>query len=67
MNDLNDKKKNENDALALNEADVRILRAVRDVAYGSVEITIHNRRVVQVERREKIRLSNDTEGHPHAR
>ena len=65
MNKITDQKKNE--ALALNEADLRILRAVRDVAYGSVEITIHNRRVVQVERREKIRLSNDTEGHPHAR
>jgi hypothetical protein len=67
MSDLNDKKKNESDALALNEADLRILRAVRDVAYGSVEITIHNRRVVQVERREKIRLPHDSEGHPHAR
>ena len=67
MNDFADKNKNEKDALALNEADLRILRAVRDVAYGSVEITIHNRRVVQVERREKIRLPDDSEGHPHAR
>ena len=33
-----------------------ILRAVRDVRYGSVEITIHDAKVVQVERREKIRF-----------
>jgi hypothetical protein len=34
-----------------------ILRAVREVRYGSVEITIHDSRVVQIERREKVRVS----------
>ena len=48
----------------LNEADRQILRAIREVHYGSVEITLHNGRVVQVERREKIRLPNDTEVKP---
>jgi len=67
MNEITDQKKKETEALALNEADLRILQAVRDVAYGSVEITIHNRRVVQVERREKIRLPHDAERHPHVR
>ncbi|HMP77130.1 MAG TPA: DUF2292 domain-containing protein [Kiritimatiellia bacterium] len=33
-----------------------ILRAVRDVRFGSVEIVIHDSKVVQVERREKIRF-----------
>jgi len=33
-----------------------ILKAVREVRYGSVEIVIHDAKVVQVERREKIRF-----------
>jgi len=46
---------------SITEADRRILAAVREVQYGSVEITVHNGRVVQVERREKIRLNQETE------
>lgn len=38
-----------------------ILRAVREVRYGSVEITIHDAKVVQVERREKIRFQDQKE------
>ena len=38
-----------------------ILRAVRNVRYGSVEITIHDAKVVQVERREKIRFQEQRE------
>jgi hypothetical protein len=37
----------------------QILRAIRDVRYGSVEIIIHDAKVVQIERKEKIRLGND--------
>ncbi|HTW88748.1 MAG TPA: YezD family protein [Candidatus Binataceae bacterium] len=33
-----------------------ILRAVKSVEYGSVEIVIHNSRVVQIERKEKFRF-----------
>ena len=33
-----------------------ILRAVRSLHYGSVEIIIHDSKVVQIERKEKIRL-----------
>lgn len=33
-----------------------ILRAVKDVRFGSVEVVIHDSKVVQVERREKIRF-----------
>lgn len=32
-----------------------ILRAIRAVRFGSVEIVIHDSRVVQIERREKVR------------
>lgn len=34
-----------------------IERAIRSVAYGSVEVTIQNSRVVQIERKEKFRFS----------
>jgi hypothetical protein len=33
-----------------------ILRAVRSVRYGSVEVIIQNSRVVQIERKEKFRF-----------
>jgi hypothetical protein len=38
------------------DVDTRILRAVRSLAYGSVEIVVHDSRVVQIERREKLRF-----------
>jgi hypothetical protein len=34
-----------------------IERAIRSVAYGSVEVIIQNSRVVQIERKEKLRFS----------
>jgi hypothetical protein len=33
-----------------------IVRAVRSVIFGSVEIVIQNSRIVQIERKEKIRF-----------
>jgi hypothetical protein len=33
-----------------------ILRAIQEIRYGSVEIIIHDSKVVQIERREKIRI-----------
>lgn len=35
----------------------QLLLAVREVDYGSIEILIHNSRVVQVERRERFRAN----------
>ena len=32
-------------------------RAIRSVAYGSVEVVIQNSRVVQIERKEKFRIN----------
>lgn len=49
-----DKSRDREQTLAL--ADAEILRAVHEVKYGSVEIVIHDARVVQVERREKVRF-----------
>jgi hypothetical protein len=37
----------------------RILRAIQGIRYGSVEIVIHDSRIVQIERREKIRFDAD--------
>ena len=34
-----------------------ILEALRGLRFGSVEITVHDCRVVQIERREKVRFS----------
>jgi len=34
----------------------KILQAIKNVRYGSVEVTIHESRVVQIERKEKIRF-----------
>lgn len=34
----------------------RILRALDGIHYGSVEITIHDSQVVQIERKEKLRF-----------
>lgn len=36
-----------------------IIRAIRGVSFGSVEVIIHNSRVVQIERKEKVRLDAD--------
>lgn len=33
-----------------------IANALREIRFGSVEITIHDARVVQIERREKLRI-----------
>ena len=34
----------------------RILELVRGIRFGSVEIVVHEGKVVQIERREKVRL-----------
>jgi hypothetical protein len=46
---------NPGDGSADQERDIdrKILDAVRSIRYGSVEITIHNSTVVQIERKEK--------------
>ncbi len=34
----------------------RILELVRGIRFGSVEVVVHEGKVVQIERREKVRL-----------
>jgi len=38
----------------------QILRALQEICYGSVEIIIHDSRIVQIERKEKIRIDTDS-------
>ena len=38
----------------------QILRALQEIRYGSVEIIIHDSRIVQIERKEKIRIDTDS-------
>lgn len=45
--------------LPLADDDNRLLdvhRALRGLSFGSVEITVHNGKIVQIERKEKFRL-----------
>jgi hypothetical protein len=54
------------DALPLAPALLRELRrALLAIRYGAIELVIHDGRVVQLERREKVRF--DTEVTPHRR
>jgi len=41
------------------EIEQQILRAVKSIRYGSVEIIIHDSKVVQIDRKEKIRLDKN--------
>lgn len=36
-----------------------ILRAINGIRYGSMEIIIHDSKVVQIERKEKVRFDKD--------
>jgi len=36
-----------------------ILLAIKNIRYGSVEIIIHDSKVVQIERKEKVRFDRD--------
>ena len=49
---------NKPDARSSQPLQVRILDALDGLQYGAVEITVHDGKVVQIERREKFRLPN---------
>jgi hypothetical protein len=38
---------------------LKILGAIKDVSYGTVQITIHDSRIVQIDKTEKIRVRQD--------
>jgi hypothetical protein len=50
----------ENTASPLSEVERQILNSLQQIRFGSLEIVIHDSRVVQIERSEKLRF--DTKG-----
>jgi hypothetical protein len=46
-----------------NTVEQAILLAVKGLRYGSVEIVIHDSKVVQIERKEKMRFGGDVLKH----
>lgn len=46
------------DRTAQDQAGKKILEALHGIRYGSVEIIIHDGRIVQIERKEKLRIDN---------
>ena len=38
---------------------LEILRAIGELSFGSVEIVVHDRKVVQIERKEKFRFASE--------
>jgi hypothetical protein len=44
------------DFIDLSDLGPTVLRALRGLRFGSVEIVVHDGRVVQIERRERVRL-----------
>lgn len=48
-------------ARALTEAEQHILNAISQIRYGSVEVVIHDSRIVQIEKSEKVRFETRRE------
>jgi hypothetical protein len=44
---------------ATNKIVQEILHAIQDIRFGSIEITVHEGRVTQIERREKVRFGSE--------
>ena len=42
--------------VAVPEVEAEVLRAIRDTRFGTVEIVVHQSRVVQITRSEKVRF-----------
>lgn len=42
----------------ISEAERAVLDAVRDLAYGQVEVVVHSSRIVQITRSQKLRLGD---------
>jgi hypothetical protein len=48
------------------EIEREILRAIARIDYGSIEVVVHDGKVVQIECREKIRVARDEPGRKNA-
>lgn len=45
-----------------NHQDQEILKAIKNIKFGSVEVVIHDSKVVQIEKKEKIRFQASSNG-----
>ncbi len=45
------------DQCGLDQVIAEIVRSLRNLRFGSIEITVHDSRVVQIERKEKVRFA----------
>ena len=50
------------DARTAPEAEQELLHALKGIRFGSVEIIIHDSRIVQIERKEKVRFHVGSNG-----
>jgi len=57
MNKVSDKELTDRDKMLI----LQVLEAIKSIKYGSVQITIHNSEVVQIEKTEKVRLRRPRE------
>jgi hypothetical protein len=55
-----------NDRRLSAEVEQEIFRAIARIEYGSIEVVIHDGKVVQIECREKIRVTRDEPGRKSA-
>lgn len=44
--------------IQVSEAEANILRQLRSLRFGAIEIQVHDARIVQVERRERVRFDD---------
>lgn len=58
--ELIDNKRQTRDVEVLNALAEQVFHAVAGIRFGSVELVIHEGRVVQIERRERVRLERQT-------
>lgn len=49
-------------SVAAPEVALEILGALQDIRFGSIEVVVHNGKVVQIERKEKFRFAGDEQG-----
>lgn len=47
-------------AYTLNEAETAVLHAIRSMKYGVLEITLHDSRITQIQKTEKMRFQGDS-------
>ena len=50
------------DSVAAPEVALEILGALQNIRFGSIEVVVHNGKVVQIERKEKFRFAGDASG-----